>query len=84
MKTKARYRHTLDICFSLEADTPNPEELSRLEVTQALLARIASVIDTDDFPDAIGHVDIEEIDTEDWLIFKNAWEETMKGLRNEG
>ena len=73
MKTKARYRHTLDICFSVEAGTPNSEELSRLEVIQALLARVASVIDTDDFVADFSIVDIEELeqDSDDWLKFRN-------------
>ena len=85
MKTKSRYRHTLDICFSLEASTPNPGELSRLEVIQALLARVASVIATDDFPDAIGHVDIEELeqDSDDWLKFRNTrWTPSKERLEN--
>ena len=61
LRTNKRYEHTLDICFTLEAGTPHSEELSRLEVIEALLNRIVNVIHTDDFPEASGEVYMEEI-----------------------
>ena len=61
LRTNKRYEHMLDICFTLEAGTPHSEELSRLEVIEALLNRIVNVIHTDDFPEAIGEVYMEEI-----------------------
>lgn len=63
MGNKTRYNHAFDVAFSLESNDPDGLDVTRTQLIEAMLRRIADLSESDELFEAIGApFDTHEVD----------------------